>query len=405
MVTVDGVEVIMAPPDGYVVNFANPPQIGKTEIVSVIIVENILAFAFLCQRLYTKIFLLKKFQIEDATVLFAWATSVGTQAELLRLYVVKAVGVHAYEMPLERYQYFSRVIFAAPLVYTFTVASAKATLCLFYRRLSPFKTYQIFVWITMFLCVGSSMAIFFSLVFACKPIAASWDPQLAQIAQCLHRPAIYVATAGIGVFTDVILLALPVPVIVGLNMPTRQKIIVLFLFAIGSITLVTSIVRLVILLPSLTDQDQTYALTKGTLWICIESNLLIMCCCLPTLRRFFHHIAPSIIGERSSGAKSSSKGLERPGIRTFGSGPLQPKGAKYQLDTLMHTRVDECDDNDGRHSLRPDEHHHVTNIRGGTDSQSSNGDQNAGYESDDPILKPISKTVTVQVTYEPNKRP
>lgn len=32
-----------------------------------------------------------------------------TQAMLLQLYVVKAVGVHAYEMPLERYQYFSRV--------------------------------------------------------------------------------------------------------------------------------------------------------------------------------------------------------------------------------------------------------------------------------------------------------
>ncbi|KAF7535599.1 hypothetical protein G7054_g5239 [Neopestalotiopsis clavispora] len=291
MVNVDGIEVIMAPPVDYVVNFANPPQIGKTEIFSVIIVENILALAFLFQRLYTKIVLLQKFQIEDgeeinkpfrdqrdfgsatndgrkpATVIFAWATSVGTQAELMQLYVVKAVGVHAYEMPLERYRYFSRVIFAAPLVYTLTVASAKATLCLFYRRLSPFTTYQIFVWITMFLCVGSSMAIFFSLVFACRPLAASWDPNLAETAQCLHRPAIYVATAGIGVFTDVILLALPIPVIVRLNMPTRQKIVVLLLFAVGSITLVTSIVRLVILLPSLSDQDQTYALTQGTLWI------------------------------------------------------------------------------------------------------------------------------------------
>jgi hypothetical protein len=187
-------------------------------------------------------------------------TSVGTQAELLRLYAVKAVGVHAWEMPLERYQYFSQVsrsmypcwysssletnqltvgifqvIFAAPLVYTFTVASSKATLCLFYRRLSPFKTYQVFVWITMIVCVGSSMGIFFSLLFACKPLSASWDPTLAQTAECLDRGAIYVATAGIGIFTDIILLALPIPTVLGLSIPLRQKVILVLLFAVGSV--------------------------------------------------------------------------------------------------------------------------------------------------------------------------
>ncbi|KAI1850981.1 hypothetical protein JX266_003646 [Neoarthrinium moseri] len=391
MVNVNGTEVILAPPAGYVVNFENPPQIGRTEIFAVVIVENILAFAFLCQRLYTKIVLMKEFQIEDATVILAWATSIGTQAELIQLYVVKAVGVHAWEMPLERYQYFSRVIFAAPLVYTFTVASAKATLCFFYRRLSPFRTYQIFVWITMFICVGSSMGIFFSLVFACKPLAASWEPTLAVTAQCLDRPAIYVATAGIGIITDVILLALPIPVVIGLNIPTRQKIIVVLLFAIGSITVVTSIVRLIILLPSLANPDQTYALTQGTLWICIESNLLIMCCCLPTLRRFFRHIAPTFIGEKVSTGDSTQPQNRYP-LRTFGSGPKYNKGQKSRFDTLMRTQATRLDDDDHGMddvgNLRPDVEYHdnVTNIRGGLETQSSEEDAKAGYESDDAII-------------------
>lgn len=70
----------------------------------------------------------------------------------------------------------------------------------------------------------------------------------------------------------------------------------------------------------------------------------------------------------------------------------------------MHTRGDDGgDDKDVGYTLRPDEHHHVTNIQSGADSQSSNGDPNVGYESDDPILKPNSKTVTVQVTYEPSR--
>lgn len=78
------------------------------------------------------------------------------------------------------------------------------------------------------------MGIFFSLVFACKPLAASWDPTLAQTAECIDRGAIYVATAGIGIFTDIVLLSLPLPIVVSLNIPLRQKIILVLLFAIGS---------------------------------------------------------------------------------------------------------------------------------------------------------------------------
>lgn len=62
---INGTEVIIPAPAGYEVNFANPPQIGKAEIFSVIVIENILAFAFLCQRLYTKLVLMRTFQIED----------------------------------------------------------------------------------------------------------------------------------------------------------------------------------------------------------------------------------------------------------------------------------------------------------------------------------------------------
>lgn len=68
---IDGIEVIIDAPSGYEVNFANPPQSGKTEIFAVSIVENILAFLFLCQRLYTKIFLMEQFQIEDGEILMS----------------------------------------------------------------------------------------------------------------------------------------------------------------------------------------------------------------------------------------------------------------------------------------------------------------------------------------------
>lgn len=43
------------------------------------------------------------------TALLAWAFSVATQAQLVRLYDIQALGVHSWEMPLERFLYYSKV--------------------------------------------------------------------------------------------------------------------------------------------------------------------------------------------------------------------------------------------------------------------------------------------------------
>jgi hypothetical protein len=118
----------------------------------------------------------------------------------------------------------------------------------------------------------------------------------------------------------------------------------------------------------------------------IEANLLIMCCCLSTLRRFFKHFAPRLIGESSStsNSKSRSRGFSNNNAqRTFGSG-----GAKRTLDTIMHTN-----NNDGGIPLSSfdDEldkggHHVVAN--GKTLSRDSDSEEAILFER------------SVQVTYE-----
>ena len=67
MPDVNGTITIIPPPPGYVVNFANPPRRLVTESYVLLIAENVLAIAFLMQRLYTKIRLMKQFQIDDGT--------------------------------------------------------------------------------------------------------------------------------------------------------------------------------------------------------------------------------------------------------------------------------------------------------------------------------------------------
>lgn len=110
------------------------------------------------------------------------------------------------------------------------------SLTLFYRRLNPNKVFQGFVWFTLFVCLAAYTSIFFSLLFACKPVAASWDPLLLALPTtvCLNRGGIYLAQAVIGIVTDVLLLALPVPTVLKLQMPNKQKLGLVGIFGVGS---------------------------------------------------------------------------------------------------------------------------------------------------------------------------
>lgn len=65
MSNTNGTITIIPPPDGYVVDFANPQIQYMVESYTVAAVEMSLAFLFLVQRLYTKIVLMKSFQLED----------------------------------------------------------------------------------------------------------------------------------------------------------------------------------------------------------------------------------------------------------------------------------------------------------------------------------------------------
>lgn len=64
---VDGVEVLVAPPDNYHVNFTHPFKDTATIKSSywAFGIEFSVAFLFLAQRVYTASFILKKWRIDD----------------------------------------------------------------------------------------------------------------------------------------------------------------------------------------------------------------------------------------------------------------------------------------------------------------------------------------------------
>ncbi|KAM6512932.1 hypothetical protein FSOLCH5_010624 [Fusarium solani] len=208
------------------------------------------------------------------------------------------------------------------------------SLILFYRKLSPQRWWKWSVYFVLFLVAGYNISIFFAIIFGCQPFNKHWDVRVTE-GSCVNRPAIYICTAALGIASDLLLLVMPMPMIMRLQMPPRQKAGLVLLFGIGSATLVTSVVRLILLMPILTTTDTTWVISSAVVWIYVEANLLVICASLTTLRRFFIHVAPRLIGERGSSAGyavSGSKGTRGHPFRTIGSVANKGKVDKYGID-------------------------------------------------------------------------
>lgn len=75
---------------------------------------------------------------------------------------------------------------------------------------------------------------FFSAVFMCFPVEAFWEDDLSG-ARCLDRFAVWFSNAAINIAMDVAVCVLPLPALNSLQLPKRQKVIVMCVFALGGL--------------------------------------------------------------------------------------------------------------------------------------------------------------------------
>lgn len=305
---IDGVLVAMPPPPGYVVDFQNPQRNSVTTAYIVSGFGMLLSSFFAFQRLYVKTVIRKKLGVDDALLVIAWLTVVALQGLLLDAYRQGYMGIHGWEMSFEKFQLFAYMSgYISSTIYTIPTTLSKIVILMFLLEVNAVqKWYRLSIYLAMIFVSGAGIGIFFSSLFGCWPVRKSYDLAFpADEGICIDRPAMYQATAALGCITDIIIISIPIPMLLSLQMSWRKKVGLFFLFAIGSATVITSVIRLVLLIQILTNVDQPWGAGYVTIWILVEGNLLIMCACLSTLRHFFRHVAPSFLSSRRTKADSN----------------------------------------------------------------------------------------------------
>ena len=130
----------------------------------------------------------------------------------------------------------------------------------------------------------------FVTIFACTPAEAAWT--YSPDSKCINIVTFYIIATAINATLDLVLCIAPLPFICRIKIPTREKVILCFLFALGFFASAASWVRLSHL-HELSTEDISSSVTNTLDWSTIEVGLCIFSASVPSLRPLLGMILPN----------------------------------------------------------------------------------------------------------------
>jgi hypothetical protein len=155
---------------------------------------------------------------------------------------------------------------------------------------------------------------------------------------------LYLCSAPVNVMTDLAILVLPLPVLTRLQLPRKQKAILLATFALGVFVTIVDVIRIYYLQNAIDTQrsmkkqeqigdsaDFAYTASMALMWSAVEVNTGILCVCIPTLRPLFQRIFPSVIMDQLQSKSMPSNSFDsRPRSGPGSIGTEDPTGQSNQ---------------------------------------------------------------------------
>ncbi|KAK1657062.1 integral membrane protein [Colletotrichum godetiae] len=373
------VSVIPAPP-GITVDFDHPRQQKVLEHYLLFGIGGTIAFIALCQRFYTKLFLSKGLQVDDAFMFLGWVTDQIDTASIAE----GGMCVHAWEMPMSRFVRYSITTYVTAPVFMLCNGFTKLSLLTFYLHLSPQKWFRISVWTGIAVVSLYTACITILMLFHCNPVRKAFDFTITG-GKCLDVGILYMATAVSNIITDVMLFILPMPMIFSLRMKMASKIGAVIIFAIGSMTVATSVVRLTYLPPLLVSVDPSWDAAPANIWTFVEANLFVICGSMPTLRKFFKHFAPKLMGSSTNPSSYAVGGYRMSYAHQRSTNAMKSRQRK---------QYEQFRDENEMHTFHSDRKRTNEEDPGFSSVVVAGGRESADDMSDKAILQ--TKTVTIQ---------
>ncbi|KAI1332857.1 hypothetical protein F5Y16DRAFT_128603 [Xylariaceae sp. FL0255] len=264
-------------------------------------------------RFYARSLTTSRYALEDWLVLAALFAYLAETGLFIGSLVQAGVGYHVEyleETRPEQIPTFLQYLVAQSIWYLATIWISKVSVCILYRRLFPGRVIYITLCIIVALMLATSLATVLALFFACRPFSANWASPAVQATHCINKEPIFVWGTLPNVLTDTAMLIMPLPIIWKLHMATNFKIALTVTFLIGSLGLVTSILRISSFANNNSFTDATFNAATLQIVTLAEMGIYVISACLVVCRPLLEKIRGGEILVWSSqrrGATSSGR--------------------------------------------------------------------------------------------------
>ncbi|KAK3374662.1 hypothetical protein B0H63DRAFT_255129 [Podospora didyma] len=233
-------------------------------------------------RFYVRGKLLNALAREDWSILAALVfTAVSTGFTIFGSQV--ALGRHMVaNTPADIMAYLHAAYFMS-LFYHLSICFTKVSILLLYLRVFVTVHHYIrkAVWVTLAIVVLYSAWTFAMHMTMCIPLSKTWDTSLPGRCQ---GAKVWWAVTYLHISTDFLIFVLPIPVVISMTIPLRQKAGLLVVFAMGFFVCLISVLRTLWLNALLYSKDMTWDLVSIANWSIVEINMAVLCACLTTLK-------------------------------------------------------------------------------------------------------------------------
>lgn len=279
----------------------------------------IVATVFVGARFFTRGYIVRSIKNDDWWILAAWICSVGFSIAIC-VAVSDGLGKHNTDIPYAEKDNLRRAQYTFSILYNPCLMLTKTSIIVFYLSVMSEDVDPVFKWcnwITLALTNITGTALTFLNIFQCRPISAGYEYPGPPNPKCTDIVTLYLSSAPVNIITDLALLLLPMPILTGLRLPKKQKIILIVTFSAGAFVAVVDVIRIAYLqeaaisrLSVKTDggtatgrivesTDFTWYASLSFMWSAIEVNIGLICACVPSLKPLFLKFAPSFIKDDS----------------------------------------------------------------------------------------------------------
>ncbi|KAL4791152.1 hypothetical protein BDV19DRAFT_393396 [Aspergillus venezuelensis] len=276
-------------------------------------------------RLYCR-WRLRTFGRDDAAAIFLFCVN-DVQQAILYIFLHYGCGLPADKAPEGILTNINTLLFVEELFYMFVHLVLKQTYLLFYLRLSPRRSFQWVVYGTMILCIVFLTVEWLLAFLQARPLAAYFHPEDYPYAKRLNEYAVQMVPTGLprqNAFSDIVILILPVPTVLSLQMSTRRKIAVLGIICFGSLSVVTALCRFIVQKQLISEEDTSYIMGRMIIVAGIEIEVAVVAVNLSALRSLFSNL----VGSSHETSSYHQYGHNQRGAHQLSSFKSPPQGTR-----------------------------------------------------------------------------